>query len=96
MSKVIETTLGRVEHIESKWVITPNMDQEQDDLSLQNFTDRAPYDCAVIRHGSKYGLFYVSDMTPIYWGNTNPPLVSFDREYPFPYDEYSNKECCMS
>lgn len=52
-----------------------------------NYTDRNPYDCAIIRHESKYGLFYISDMSPTYMGNTNPSLISFDKEDPFPYDE---------
>ena len=64
MNKEIETSAGIVENIDGKWVITPNSNSS--DISFQNFTDRNPYDCAVIRHGSKYGFFYVSDMTSTY------------------------------
>ena len=85
MNKEIETSAGIVENIDGKWVITPNSNSS--DISFQSFTDRNPYDCAVIRHGSKYGFFYVSDMTSTYYGNTNPTLICFDKDDPFPYDE---------
>ena len=85
MNKEIETSAGIVENIDGKWVISPNSNSP--DISFQNFTDRNPYDCAVIRHGVKYGFFYVSDMTSTYYGNTNPTLICFDVDDPFPYDE---------
>lgn len=85
MDKIFKTSSGIVELIDGNWTIVPN--GNDDDISWQNFTDRFPYDFAVIRHESKYGLFYVSDMAPTYLGNTNPPLISFDKDTPFPYDE---------
>ena len=83
--KTIITTSGKVEMKNNQWVIVPDMSSK--DIRPLHFTDRYPYDCAVIRHDSKYGIFYVSDMTPHYYGNINPPLVSFDKDDPFPYDE---------
>ena len=85
MDKVIKTSTGIVEKIDDKWTLVPN--DNNDDISWQCFTDRNPYDFAVIRHESKYGLFYVSDMVPTYKNNTNPPLICFDQDFPFIYDE---------
>lgn len=83
--ETIITTSGIVEMINGKWKITP--DTKSEDIRWLNYTDRNPYDCAIIRHDTKYGFFYVSDMTPANLGNENPPLVSFDKNDPFPYDE---------
>lgn len=85
MNKEINTISGLAEYIDGKWIFTPNENGEG--ISWQNFTDRNPYDCAIIRHESKYGLFYISDMSPTYMENSNPSLISFDKEDPFPYDE---------
>jgi len=85
MNRAINTNSGLVEYIDGKWVLTPYKNGE--DICWQNFTDRNPHDCAIIRHESKYGLFYVSDMTLANMENLNPPLISFDRDDPFPYDE---------
>lgn len=83
--ETIITTSGIVEMKNGKWEIIP--DTNSDDIRRLNYTDRYPCDCAIIRHDSKYGLFYVSDMTSTFNGNVNPPLVSFDINDPFPYDE---------
>ena len=79
------TTSGLIEKNNGKWEITP--DKNSKDIRWLNYTDRYPYDCAIIRHNSKYGLFCVSDMTSTFYGNVNPPLISFDIDDPFPYDE---------
>ena len=55
MSEVIITSTGKVEKIDGKWMIIP--DKNSPDIRFLGFTDRIPYDCAVIRHKSKYGLF---------------------------------------
>lgn len=83
--KTIITSSGKVVMKNNQWEIVPDMSSK--DIRILNYTDRNPYDCAIIRHNSKYGFFYVSDMTPIYYGNINPPLVSFDKKDPFPFDE---------